>query len=179
VGTIDYGLILRNNSPLSLHAFSDADWARDKDDYISTSAYIVYLGSNPISWSSRKQRTRARSSTEAEYRAVASTTAELLWLKNLFIEIGLQISSKPVIYCDNLGATYVSANPVFHSKMKHLGLDYHFVRENVQAGSLRVSFISTHDQVADLLTKPLPRLLFQKFVSKIGLLPHKPILRGC
>ena len=148
-------------TPLSLHAFSVADWARDKDDYISSSAYIVYLGSNPISWSSRKQRTRARSSTNAEYRAVASTTAELLWLKNLFIEIGLQLSSKPVIYCDNLGATYVSANPVFHSKMKHLGLDYHFVRENVQAGSLRVSFISTHDQVADLLTKPLPRVLFQ------------------
>ena len=120
----------------------------------------MYLGSNPISWSSRKQRTRARSSTKAEYRAVASTTAELLWLKNLFIEIGLPISSKPIIYCDNLGGTYVSANPVFHSKMKHLGRDYHFVQENVQAGSLRVSFISTHDQVADLLTKPLPRLLF-------------------
>ena len=117
------------------------------------------------------------SSTEAEYHAVASTTAELLWLKNLFIEICLQLSPKPVIYCDNLGATYVTANPVFHSKMKHLGLDYHFVRENVQSGSLRVSFISTHDQVANLLTKPLPWVLFQKFVNKIGLLPHKPILR--
>ena len=96
----------------------------------------------------------------------------------MFIDISLQLTSKPIIYCDNLGATYVSANLVFHSKMKHLGLDYHFVRENVQASSLRVSFISTHDQVADLLTKTLPRVLFQKFVSKIGLLPHKPILRG-
>lgn len=178
VGTINRGLLLRQDTPLSLHAFSDADWARDKDDYISTSAYIVYLGTNPISWSSRKQKTRARSSTEAEYRAVASTAAELLWLKNLFTELKLSISTQPVIYCDNLAATYVSANPVFHSKMKHLALDYHFVRENVQCGNFRVSYISTTEQLADVLTKPLPRHIFNKLVSKIGLTMSKPILRG-
>lgn len=178
IGTIQFGLLLRKDTPLNLHAFSDADWARDKDDYISTSAYIVYLGANPISWSSRKQRTRARSSTEAEYRAVASTTAELLWLQNLFSELRLITSTTPVIYCDNLGTTYVSANPVFHSKMKHLALDYHFVRENVQCGKLRVSYISTKEQLADALTKPLPRHTFHNLITKIGLVLHKPILRG-
>lgn len=82
------------------------------------------------------------------------------------------------MYCDNLGETYVSANSIFHSKMKHLGLDYHFVRENVQCGNLRVSYISTRDQLADALTKPLPRHTFQAIVDKIGLVSDKPILSG-
>lgn len=170
--TARLGLTLHKDSPTSLHAYSDADWARDKDDYISTTAYIVHLGKNPISLSSRKQRTRARSSTEAEYRAVASATAEIFWVQSLFLELSLKLSIPPVIYCDNAGATYVSANLVSHSKMKHLALDYHFVRENVQAGKLRVSYISTNDQLADALTKPLSRMSlhwFPKLVSPLGL----------
>lgn len=177
-GTSKMGLTIHKDSPLTLHAYSDADWARDRDDYISTTAYIVYLGRNAISWTSRKQRTRARSSTEAEYRAVANATAEILWVKNLFKELATKISLAPVVYCDNAGATYVSANPVFHSKMKHLALDYHFVRENVQSGELRVVYISTNDQLADALTKPLPRQQFTTLVSKIGLSSWPTILRG-
>ena len=84
---------------------------------------------------------------------------------------------KPVIYCDNAGATYVCVNPVFHSKMKHLGLDYHFVRENVQQGSLRVSYISTNDQLVDALTKPLFRAHHHRLICKIGLTHWPPILR--
>lgn len=135
------GLTLHKNSPLTLHAYSNADWARDKDDYISTTSYIVYLGKNPISWTSRKQHTRACSSTEAGYRAVENATAEILWVGNLFQELGHKMSPAPVIYCDNASATYVSANPVFHSKMKHLRLDYHYVRENGKCGKLRVAYI--------------------------------------
>lgn len=176
-GTINMGLIIHAHSPQSLHAYSDADWARDKDDYISTTAYIVYLGRNAISWASRKQKTRARSSTEAEYRAVAATTAEILWLQNLLTELGHTSPHKPTIYCDNAGATYVCANPVFHSRMKHLALDYHFVRENVQKGHLRVVYISTKDQLADPLTKPLPRAQYQTLINKIGLSNWQPILR--
>ncbi|KAH9772008.1 hypothetical protein KPL71_012888 [Citrus sinensis] len=113
-GTTIHGLLLCRDLLTTLHAFTDADWAGDKDDYISTTGYIVYLGRNPISWSSRKQRTLARSSTEAEYRAVAATTAEVLWVQNLLRELGYLPTNKPVIYCDNIGATYVAANPKFH-----------------------------------------------------------------
>lgn len=67
-----------------------------------------------------------------------------------------------------MGATYLAANPVFHSRMKHLALDYHFVRDNVQAGALRVSHVSTKDQLADALTKPLPRPHFSELMHKIG-----------
>lgn len=127
VGTANKGMFFSASSPLTLHAYSDADWAGNRDDYTSTGAYIVYLGSQPISWCSKKQTGVARSSTEAEYRALTSATAELTWLLSLMSELGLKSSEIPVLYCDNIGATYLSANPVFHSRMKHLALDYHFV----------------------------------------------------
>ncbi|KAL9299485.1 putative RNA-directed DNA polymerase [Arabidopsis thaliana] len=167
-GTTSHGIFLHKNSPMALHAYSDADWAGDTDDYVSTNAYVIYLGRNPISWSSKKQKGVARSSTEAEYRSVANTASEVTWICSLMSELGLTIPSSPVIYCDNIGATYLCANPVFHSRMKHIALDYHFIRNLIQASALRVSHVSTHDQLADALTKPLPRTSFQAACSKIG-----------
>jgi histone deacetylase 1/2 len=156
-------------NPLSLHAFSDSDWAGNKDDFTSTSAYIVYIGRNPISWSSKKQRTVARSSTEAEYRSVAATAAELNWISSLLTELRIALPQTPVIYCDNIGATNLCSNPVFHSRMKHVAIDFHFIREQVQNGILRVSHVSSDDQLADALTKPLPKSRFLSLKSKIGL----------
>ncbi|KAL6315549.1 hypothetical protein AAG906_000852 [Vitis piasezkii] len=102
-GTLDHGITLRRTSPLALHAFSDSDWAGNKDDFTSTSAYIIYLGHNPISWSSKKQRTVARSSTEAEYRSVASSAVNC-WICSPH-RTRCHSSQQPVIYCDNVGAT--------------------------------------------------------------------------
>ena len=129
VGTANKGMFFSASSPLTLHAYSDSDWAGNRDDYTSTGAYIVYLGRQPISWCSKKQTGVARSSTEAEYRALTSATAEITWLLSLMSELGLKSSEIHVLYCDNIGATYLSANPVFHLRMKHLALEYHFVRE--------------------------------------------------
>ncbi|KAK0608038.1 hypothetical protein LWI29_024579 [Acer saccharum] len=130
-GSLDEGILLYRDSPVSLHAYSDADWAGNKDDYSSTSAYIVYLGRNPISWSSKKQHTIARSSTEAEYRTVASTAAELNWVCFLLTDLGLMLPTVPIIYCDNVGATQLCSNPIFHSRMKHVAIDFHFIRDQV------------------------------------------------
>lgn len=173
-GTISHGIFLRSTSPLTVYAFSDADWACDGDDFLSTNAYIVYLGGSPISWSSKKQKSVSRSSTEAEYRAVANTASELSWICSLLSELGVQLPTTPVLYCDNVGATYLCANPVFHSRMKHIALDYHFVRENIQSGTLRVSHISTKDQLADALTKALPRSRFAEINDKIGVIEIPP-----
>ena len=96
-GTAHHGILIRRHSPLQLHAFNRT----------STTAYIVFLGANTISWSSKKQKTVARSSTEAEYRTVASTAAKVNWLQNLLQELRLSSSSPPTIFCDNVGATYV------------------------------------------------------------------------
>ena len=109
--------------------YSDADWAGDPTDRTSTTGYILFYGSNPISWSSKKQKTVARSSTEAEYRAVASALAETNWVTNLLSELRVPLTAIPKIMCDNVGTTYLCQNPVFHSRMKHIAIDFHFVRE--------------------------------------------------
>lgn len=168
-GTRDRGIFFHAKNTQNLHAFSDADWTGNRDDFTSTSANIIYLGSNPVSWSSRKQKTVARSSTEAEYRAVADTACEIIWITNVLKELGISSSSQPVIYCDNVGATYLCANPIFHSRMKHVALNYHFIRQLVQSGFLRVSHVSSKDQLADTLTKPVTRSLLNGHLSKIGL----------
>ncbi|CAL8165948.1 unnamed protein product [Prunus armeniaca] len=178
-GTIYHGLHLHRNTThsLSLHAFSDADWAGNPDDRTSTTAYTIFLGGNLISWSSRKQHFVARSSTEAEYHVVACTAAELSWLQNLLHELGVLLPSPPVIACDNIGATFLCANPVLHSHMKHIAIDLHFVRNLVTQGLLKVAHVSTIDQLADVLTKPLSRQHFHLLRSKIGVTDGGSILQ--
>jgi hypothetical protein len=176
--TLNYGILLRKSTAINLQAYTDADWGGNADDRTSTSAYLIYVGGNPVSWLSRKQRTVARSSTEAEYRAVATTTAEIMWISNLLSELHVPLVKPPLLLCDNVGATYLCSNPVLHSKMKHISLDYHFVREQVRDGKLQVSHVSTKDQIADLLTKPLPRAKFEELRSKMQVTDGNFILRG-
>ena len=127
--TINFGLHLSRTSSFNLVTYTDADGGGNADDGTSTSAYIIFLSGNPISWSSKKQRTVARSFTEVEYRAVAAATSKIMWLQNLLSELQVTQSIKPILFCDNIGATYLCSNPVLHSKMKHISLDFHFVRE--------------------------------------------------
>jgi histone deacetylase 1/2 len=174
VGTLHHGLFLSAKSPSILHGFSDADWAGNKDDRSSTSAYILFLGSHPISWSSKKQRVIAKSSTEAEYRALSMAASELCWVQNLLRELRVSTPQPPVLYCDNLGTTYVAAKPVFHSRMKHLEIYYHFVRTMVLDKQLRVAHVSSKDQLADVLTKPLSRHDFEQLRGKIGVSAPSP-----
>jgi hypothetical protein len=88
--------------------------------------YIYWT--NLVSWSARKKAIVSRSSTEAEYKALANATAEMIWVETLLTELGVKVLQKPSLWCDNLGATYLSANPVFHARTKHI--DFHFVRES-------------------------------------------------
>lgn len=166
-GTITHGTTIISDSSHTLHAYSDADWAGSLDDRRSTSGYCIYLGRNLISWSAKKQPTVSRSSTEAEYRSLAITCAEILWLQYLLQELHLPLTSPPTLWCDNLGATFLAANPMFHARTKHIEIDYHFVRERVASKELNVRFLCSNDQLADIMTKPLPTARFQFLKSKL------------
>jgi hypothetical protein len=136
-------------------AFSDTDWAGCVDDRRSTGGFAVFLGPNLVSWSARKQPTVSRSSTEAEYKALANATTEIMWIHKLLTE--LRVSHPPVarLWCDNVGARYLSANPVYHARTKHIEIDFHFIRERVAQKLLDIRYIHTSDQLADGFTKPL------------------------
>ncbi|XP_019155991.1 PREDICTED: uncharacterized protein LOC109152798 [Ipomoea nil] len=171
-GTLEYGLRLSISQSSDIHAYSDSDWAGCPIDRKSTSGYAVFLGSNLISWVSRKQCTVARSSTEAEYKGLADVAAEVTWVVSLLRELGLH--SPTTLWCDNLGATYLCANPVFHARTKHVEIDFHFVRDKVASGDFLVNFISTKDQLADIFSKPLPSSRFDVLRGKLNVVSLQP-----
>ena len=177
--TIFHGINIRKTSSLTLTCFSNADWAGSLDDRKSTSAYVLFLGHTPISWSSKKQHAIARSSIEAEYRALATAIAKSMWLLSLFQEMNFTLPRPPLLLCDNLGATQLSFNPVQHLRMKHIQIDIHFVRDLVEKKFLNVRHVHTNDQLADLLTKPLSKQMTDYLRDKIGLSDGSPFLRGC
>jgi hypothetical protein len=167
--TCDIGMSINKCRSMLVSAFSDADWAGDIDDRRSTGGFAIFVGSNLVSWSARKQATVSRSSTEAEYKALANATTEVIWVQSLLKE--LKVPTPPIarLWCDNLGATYLTANPVFHARTKHIEIDFHFVRERVARKLLQVRLISTHDQVADGFTKALTRDKLHNFRRNLNL----------
>lgn len=132
-GTIHHGLLLAPappNQPFSLRALCDADWDSNPDDRCSTSGASIFLGPNLIFWWSRKQPVVARSSTEAEYRSLAQTTVDILWIQTLLTELGIAFTSSR-IFSDNQSAVALAHNPVLHARTKHMECDLFFVREEV------------------------------------------------
>ncbi|XP_038683045.1 uncharacterized mitochondrial protein AtMg00810-like [Tripterygium wilfordii] len=143
--TLYYGLHFSAASSLELRAYSDFDWAGDPTDRRSTTGFCILLGDSVISWRSKKQTSVARSSTEAEYRALATTTQEIVWLRWLLGDMGVQSPSPTPLFCDNRSAIHIAHNDVYHERTKHIEIDCHFTRQHVTQGTIQLCSISTLD----------------------------------
>nr|GEX15696.1 ribonuclease H-like domain-containing protein [Tanacetum cinerariifolium] len=134
-GTLELGLHLYASATTFLVEYTDADCPSTRR---STSGYYVFLGDNLLSWSAKQQHTISRSSAETEYRGVVNVVAETAWILNLLRELHSPLLTATLVYCDNLSASYMSANPVQHQRTKHIEIDIHFVRDMVKPGYVRI-----------------------------------------
>lgn len=162
-------LRLRLGGNLECSGYSDADWAEDRQDRKSTSAYTYRLGLGPVSWKSKKQSTVSLSSTESEYKALSDSCKEGLWLRNLLSELHLRPRSSIPLHVDNEGAEALAKNPSHHVRTKHIDTRHHFIRDCVKRDLITIYHVPTGDMLADMLTKPLPRVLLERHQQAFGI----------
>lgn len=174
------GLVFASNSNDLVTAYCDADWASCAITRKFVTGYMVKIGKSLVSWKAKKQTTVSRSSAEAEYRSLATTVSELVWLLGMLKEVGVEIQLPVQIYSDSKAAIQIAANPVFYERTKHIEIDCHFIREKLQKELIKVDYISTKEQPADILTKGLSRLQHDHLLSKLGVLNifSPPSLKG-
>jgi hypothetical protein len=172
------GLLYKSNGNLRVECYTDADWAGSLDDRRSTSGYCTFVGGNLVTWRSKKQNVVARSTAEAEFRSMAHGICEVMWLKIILTELGLFQAKPLMLYCDNKAALDIVHNPVQHGRTKHIEIDRHFIKEKLDQGIICMPYVSSSNQLADILTKGLPEKLFSSLCCKMGIYDFSPHLEG-
>ncbi|GJR96233.1 retrovirus-related pol polyprotein from transposon TNT 1-94 [Tanacetum coccineum] len=167
-GTINMGLWYPKDNAMSLTAYADADHAGCQDSRRSTSGSAQFLGDRLVSWSSKKQRSTAISTTEAEYIAMSGCCAQILWMRSQLKDYGFDFNKIP-LYCDNKSAIALCCNNVQHSRSKHIDIRHHFIREQVENRVVELYFVETNYQLANILTKALPRERFEFLLLRLGM----------
>ena len=171
-GTKSIGLILghRDNPYPLLKGLSDSDWAM-AENRKSISGFVLLLNESPISWSSKQQAIVALSSCEAEYIACTHSAKQIMWLRSLLAELGFPQQTPTTLHCDNTGTVACTHDPHGHTRMKHISIRMHFIRECVNQGLIDVIHISNRFNVADLFTKPLARIAHNNWMKLLNLHP--------
>jgi len=169
-GSVDHGLQY-SKGPITITAYFDSDWAGNPDDRRSTTGFGIFLRSNLISWTAKKQHIVSRSSTEAEYRSLSLATAEMYWLRMVLKKLQVILPSPHLLWCDNSSALAIASNPVNHARTKHIEVDIHFVREKVINQYIQLKHISTLEQITDIFTKGHTAARFSFLRTKLMVLP--------
>nr|GFA59889.1 uncharacterized mitochondrial protein AtMg00810-like [Tanacetum cinerariifolium] len=167
------GLNVTGDSSVALTAFADADHAGCQDTPWSTSGSVQFLGEMLISWSSKRKKSAAISSTEAEYIALFGCCAQILWMRSQLSNYGLVFNKIPMYY-DNKCAIALCCNNVQHSRSKHIDIRYHFIKEQVEQGVIELYFVNTEYQLAVLFTKALGRDRIKFLTNKLGMQSFTP-----
>nr|GEU75328.1 hypothetical protein [Tanacetum cinerariifolium] len=165
-GTVNRGLWYPKDSSIALTAFADADHAGCQDTRRSTSGSLQFLRDRLISWSSKRQKSVAISSTKAEYIALSGCCAQILWMRSQLTDYGLRFNKIPM-YCDNKSAIVLCCNNVQHSRSKHIDIRYHFTKEHIENEVIELYFVNTEYQLADLFTKALGRERIEFLINKL------------
>ncbi|KAJ4728947.1 Retrovirus-related Pol polyprotein from transposon TNT 1-94 [Melia azedarach] len=167
-GTHDFGIWFKPEAELNLFGYVNSDWAGCINDGKSTSGYAFSVGSGMFSWCSKKQDVVAQSTAEAEFIAAAAGANQCIWLRKMLIDLGFeQINASP-IFCDSKSAIAIAKNPVQHGKIKHMKVKFHFLREAERDQEVCLIHCKSEEQVADILTKALPKTRFEKLREKLG-----------
>lgn len=169
-GTKDYCLRFEKGNA-ELEGFADADWASNTLDRKSYTDFVFKLSNSAISWESPKQETVALSSTEAEYMALSEASKEAIYLRNLLFELTGKLNCI-LLYNDNQSAQKLAENPIYHKWSKHIDVRHHFVREAVSNKFIKISYLPTAEQPADLLTKSLNYVKHNDFRKKLGMIKN-------
>lgn len=169
-GTTGQGLKFQKSGK-SFFGFADSDWASDSLDRRSHSGFFFVMANAAITWESRKQRTTALSSTEAEYMSLTEATKEAIYLRGILRELCVTNlrANRTVIYCDNQGAQALMKNPIHHTRTKHIDIKYHFVREKYECGEIDVKYTPSESMYADILTKSPVKLIHNKCMQGMGM----------
>jgi hypothetical protein len=171
VDTKTHGLLMepeesQDNNIWTLQAYCDSDYAGDKDGRKSVSGFIVYVLGCPISWKSRKQKAVTLSSSEAEYVAISELCAEIMFLKQVLEFLKIKVALPIIVRVDNVGAIYLANNAISGPRMKHVDIRYHFVRDFIEEGTVKIVFVKSEDNDSDIFTKNLGEELFKKHSDK-------------
>lgn len=171
VSTADFSLVYTAGSPAVVVGMTDADFAANAIDRKSINGFVFLLSGAAVTWNAKKQSLIALSTTEAEYVALVHAGREGIWIRSLLSEIGLVPKEATDLYCDNLGAVALTANPGFHARTKHFDIKLHWIRDRIASRELSVRFVPTEHNLADLFTKPLPASRHLALTQAIGLIP--------
>jgi hypothetical protein len=169
VYTSKFGLWYSKGSIFDLIGYSNADYARCKIDRKSTSGTCQFLGRSLVSWASKKQNPVALSTDEAKYIVVGHCCAQLLWMRQTLRDYVYKLSKVPLL-CDNESAIRMADNPVEHSRTKHIDIRYHFLRDHQQKGDIKIAYVNTNNQLADIFTKSLDEKTFSKLRNELNYL---------
>src|SRR6266536_1835043 len=170
-GSIKQRIIYSRGNRQGLVAFTNSDYTGKTltENGKSTSKYVIFLAGEPIYWSSKRQSYVTTSSTESEYVGQANTIKHIVALYQFFTELRLPLTLPITLHADNQSAISLSQNPKFHARTRHIDTAYHYQREKMENGVVKIVYIPTKDMVADGLTKPLTGAKFQQFVKLLQL----------
>ncbi|KAL4362406.1 hypothetical protein GQ457_04G016680 [Hibiscus cannabinus] len=174
-GTVSLELFYSKTEDYKLVGYSDSDWCRDIDDRKRTSGYVFFMGDTAFTWLSKKQPIVTLSTCEAEYVVASWCVCHAIWLRNLLSKMMLKQAGATVIHVDNKSAIELTKNPVNHERSKHIDVRFHFIRDHVKERNIELVHVTSQDQVVDIFTKPLPKVLLNKCKKMIGMMDGRSI----